>query len=266
MRLATRDIMTGNLFPSLYARLAAQPRITRVERVPAGERGLPRFAALATAGYPVLIEDGVSVGLAQLVDVAGDLVISVRMGAYADPTIYAGKRTLRTCTLREYVAEVRGGGPDVGYAGNQRISSVIASALGSWPPPHALENDLEAPSLWVGPAESCTPLHKDSADNFSMQRFGCKRWTLFPVGDAPRLALGRVLDTPGFTDFAISAIDLRHELPPTDAVPIVVEVHAGEVLYVPAGWSHFVQAVGPSPSLTINAWVDPLRRGPRSLA
>lgn len=101
-----------------------------------------------------------------------------------------------------------------------------------------------------------TPLHKDSTDNFAYQVCDSKRWTIFPVRDVPFLSLTRLLE---HSDYATSCIDPRNvQLPEypeyKQAQPIEFELHAGEMLYLPAGWSHQVENM--SMSMMVYYWMS----------
>ena len=46
---------------------------------------------------------------------------------------------------------------------------------------------------------------------------------------------------------------------PQEAQPIVIDVHAGETLYLPAGWWHYVKQQGTT--IAVNWWYDLEPRG-----
>jgi len=115
---------------------------------------------------------------------------------------------------------------------------------------------LEQPAFWLGVTGSVTPLHKDSTDNFAFQVCGTKRWILFPVRDIPFLYMERPLQ---HTDFATSQVEPKN--PQLDRYPlysnarsIVIDVNAGEMLYLPAGWAHHVE--NQTTSLMVNYWMS----------
>jgi lysine-specific demethylase 8/hypoxia-inducible factor 1-alpha inhibitor (HIF hydroxylase) len=111
-------------------------------------------------------------------------------------------------------------------------------------------------SLWAGVAGHVEGLHYDSCDNLHLVLHGRKRWLIFAPSRLPRLhfaswwrsmrAISRGVELPTTrcgigADPAVSLMDM-------DAVwradPLVVELKAGDALYIPAAWAHQVEAVG----------------------
>jgi ribosomal protein L16 Arg81 hydroxylase len=117
--------------------------------------------------------------------------------------------------------------------------------------------DFNKPRIWLGPKGSITPLHKDIVDNFCYHLYGIKRWRIFPVRDYPYLYMKHP-DPENLPDFATSLVDLRSpdllRFPLfQNAQPIVFDVMPGETLYLPAGWSHYVETQ--EDSLMVNLWL-----------
>ena len=110
-----------------------------------------------------------------------------------------------------------------------------------------------------------TPLHKDGSDNFSLHIFGSKRWMLLPVRDFPLLYMTEQNphSFPGFACSCVCRTPNFELFPHRFARPLSVEVKAGEILYLPAGWSHYVETLGPT--LMVNYWVDNRHRLPAYL-
>lgn len=138
---------------------------------------------------------------------------------------------------------------------------------------------MEQVNLWIGDERSETTFHRDHYENVYCVVRGVKVFHLLPPCD------GRVL---GFRDapaakFASSSdgfgIELenprRHvpwasatpaslrsrarETPRDPVVPIVVEVRAGEALYLPALWYHHVEqrrGFKAEPAVAVNYWYD----------
>lgn len=105
-------------------------------------------------------------------------------------------------------------------------------------------------SAWLGPAGTITGLHNDAFPNVLTQLRGRKGVLLFPP---------RPIDQYRSPKFEIatslSLIDLREpdwqRFPRLrELVPLVCILEAGDSLYIPAGWWHYVVSETPSISLT----------------
>jgi Cupin-like domain len=249
--VALKDPFQTPIFSRLYQASRNQSRLVSVQR-----RSLPTLAEfheeIAPLGQPVIFTGalegtlGKEQSLALLSDQFGDLLLKLRVGGYQRPKTYAKKMEIRRITVKEYLSGLeRPAGPDLPYAGNQRLGAEVNEALGLKPPPFYPAEDYKPSQLWLGPPGATTPLHKDSSDNFACQLWGRKRWLLFPVRDAPHLYLK--LKSPAESDdFATSALDAGapdlKQFPEFEkAVPVEAIVESGEMLYLPAGWCHYVQ-------------------------
>ncbi|KAJ1026968.1 hypothetical protein NDA16_002261 [Ustilago loliicola] len=114
-------------------------------------------------------------------------------------------------------------------------------------------------NVWIGPAGTYTPLHRDPYENLFAQVVGHKRVHLF----APKLAQYLYINKSG-PQQNTSTIASEHELlHPAEDRPLlatalasedafVTELHAGDVLYIPQGWYHCVQSL--STSASVNFW------------
>jgi hypothetical protein len=94
--------------------------------------------------------------------------------------------------------------------------------------------------LWIAHHNRTTPLHYDDVDNVMAVVQGTKRFTLYPPWDACALrphALNAHLD-PHEDDLEIaSAYRPGDRLPNSTLVsPLVIDVNAGDVIFVPAFW------------------------------
>ena len=113
----------------------------------------------------------------------------------------------------------------------------------------------------IGSPGTFTQGHLDSKDNFAYQIIGEKRWTIFSPQDYKYLyykeakgslewsAVLSSLDPPTLTQYPLFS----------KATPITFTMKAGEVLYLPRGWTHRVENV--TPALMINTW----RYGPAAV-
>lgn len=114
-------------------------------------------------------------------------------------------------------------------------------------------------NVWIGPAGTYTPLHRDPYENLFAQVVGRKRIHLFAPELAPYLYVNK--SGPQRNTSAIaSEQDLLH---PTQDRPLLstalasedafsAELGPGDVLYIPQGWYHCVQSL--STSASVNFW------------
>lgn len=221
--------------------------------------------AVAKSGNPVVFQFHHSLGVIEkLATHFGQHPLQVRVGDYSNPEQYhPSKRRFESLTLGTYLAGIRNpashqDGPTP-YAGNQQMPAEVISFLDVPPPTHYRPECFRTPSVWLGGKGSITPLHRDSADNFAFQLAGAKRWTLFPPEEGERLAMSVYEGTGTGGQFAISELnihDVDHSRYPlfAEATRFAVDVLAGQVLYLPAGWHHHVENL--EESLMMNFWLE----------
>lgn len=269
------DKVSGSTFGTVLKQLERQPRLATVRRV-AGPSVRDFFETFASEGRPVILEGLVPASVTDpqetmriLRTAIGPEIVTARYGYYADPQNYVAKRLTRRLTVAAYldILQTTVAAEERLYLANEKLPRHAVNALGLDTPPYYPAADLRKPRIWLGPAGSITPLHKDGSDNFALHLFGAKKWVLFPVRDYPRLYLKQPQprSLPGF---AISEIDVRR---PDHgrfrlyrhARAVEVEVHAGETLYLPAGWAHYVETT--TATLMVNYWVNNQRRPPACL-
>ncbi len=109
--------------------------------------------------------------------------------------------------------------------------------------------------LWYGSPASSTPLHFDTyGQNFVLQVFGSKTWYLLPPSATPRMSPTRI-------PFEESSVWGRAD-PRNDPEVKRIRLEAGQLLFVPPKWWHFV--VANEPSISVNVWrpveSDPFER------
>ena len=120
--------------------------------------------------------------------------------------------------------------------------------------------------MYFGGGGNTTPTHFDAYENLMLVVEGTKRLLLFPPGECDNLYVTRA----GGAHFAYSAIQpmvrpqdrdrYESKIFPrfNDARCIEVEVHAGEVLYLPIYWWHGVSGTGRN--CILNWWFDMSRK------
>lgn len=94
---------------------------------------------------------------------------------------------------------------------------------------------------------------RDRHENFNAQIYGRKRWVLVPPEDSRYVYYTR----DGIEQVIFSPVDFAR--PDTARFPLLAQARrlefvldAGEVLYLPPGWWHFVE--GLSPAINVNFW------------
>ncbi len=107
--------------------------------------------------------------------------------------------------------------------------------------------------FWLGPQGTITPLHHDPCNLMMAQVYGRKKWQII----APHY-------TPQMYNYqgVFSAVDLTN--PDYDRYPLFREVHIieevlgpGDLIFMPVGWWHFVEALDISISVSMTHFVFP---------
>lgn len=152
------------------------------------------------------------------------------------------------------------------------------------PPASLLSRDFSIPSFlmaspvnqinfWMGFSRmngSASQMHSDPDDNMYVVTAGSKKLTLFSPADAermytygkPRLVQrnGRTLyaqsvKRPHFSQVDAGNPDFGRFPDFRDAIPLKVTVHAGDMLFIPAGWQHETTSMGRH--VALNFWMRP---------
>ena len=100
-------------------------------------------------------------------------------------------------------------------------------------------------SFWLCPPTHTEHLHYDGYSNLHFQLRGSKTWTLFPPNtNLLPVSICQSVFSPlgGQQNFSTLTMDMAKSR--SIEPPIVIEVHAGECIYVPAGWWHEVRGGG----------------------
>ncbi|KAI9466852.1 cupin-like domain-containing protein [Lactarius psammicola] len=132
----------------------------------------------------------------------------------------------------------------------------------------ALGRCPDAVNLWIGDSRSVTSIHSDPYENIYHVARGCKTFLLLPptegwclkermfphatyqraTEDSPLLLKPSPSTTPAVRWSSIQHLEQPESLPET-AHPLIIDVKAGETLYLPAGWWHYVRQTGLSIAL-----------------
>ncbi len=227
------------------------PAITEVARLKTVD--IAAFRARAAAGLPFLITGLVSkwpltsLSPQTLRERFAHVPVRARVGDYIN-TAFAADRAMQDMTMLAYLDLVEQGDHQLPpYLGNLELREL--NSLCHWP---GYLGKMGPPRFWLGPAGTVTPLHCDYDDNIFAQIWGSKRITLSPPHhdqflyprEANPILCGSPFD-PEAPDY--EKFPLAHQASMTE-----VTVHAGDMLYVPAGWYHQVRAL--TFSLSSNRW------------
>ncbi|KAI0353016.1 Clavaminate synthase-like protein [Trametes cingulata] len=142
----------------------------------------------------------------------------------------------------------------------------------------ALDKSPDAVNLWIGDEKSVTSIHSDPYENIYTVIRGSKHFTLLPPTGGWCLKERRYPHATYVRSTATSQLELvpsPADVPlvrwssvtdptapgalPPEAHPIHVTVNAGETLYLPAGWWHYVRQEGFT--VAVNYWYDMEGRG-----
>jgi hypothetical protein len=197
--------------------------------------------------------------LESLLRAAGEIRVRLRDGG---PLLHYTRHAEREETsLAEYIeqclrAAPPGGGAPSPYVANMPLSARDCQRLGFDYPASFATRKVDFMRLWLGPGGTCSPLHFDKLDSLLCLCFGHKRFWLYGpdqrrwlyhLKSAPtRSAVvdPRSADPVRFPDLA-RARRFEAELGPADAI------------FLPAGWSHFVENL--DATLMVAYWLR--RRG-----
>lgn len=185
-------------------------------------------------------------------DKFGERMVEVQFGRDADPQYelnsIAHKREI---PFGEYVGLIRASGSSNDFymtANNDNRNRESLKEL--WDDvgalPEYLQDDPERRGFfWFGPAGTITPLHHDLTNNFMAQIVGRKRVRLIAPCELAHVYNHRHC----FTEVDARAPDLAR-FPAMAGVPIhECVLEPGEILFLPVGWWHHVEALDVSVTL-----------------
>ena len=125
------------------------------------------------------------------------------------------------------------------------------------PPPFLYPRCFQNPSIWMAPPKHHTSNHHDASDNFIVHLLGIKRWTLFPPVDSKfmyRQCIQKGLCKARIKHPDTPATEEAKNIVENLANKVLVDIKPGDVLYLPNGWFHHVEAVDGTTTLIANFW------------
>jgi len=233
---------------------AAGPRLVEVERRALSGAG-DLQARYARASRPLVVLgalegwDRHALSRESLAGRFGHLRVVPRVGDYVS-SAFSSAREYAPMSLREYLdlLDAPAGGAPPPYLGNSPVPDELLPFLKA--PPWFAEGALGRPSLWLGPAGTVTPLHRDLVDNALAQVWGRKRVILYPPEDSRCFETWRSSEVLDGTRFDPEQPDHAAHPLAREGHPVELTLEAGEVLFLPAGWFHHVRSL--APSLSVN--------------
>ncbi|HWX00076.1 cupin-like domain-containing protein [Collimonas sp.] len=127
------------------------------------------------------------------------------------------------------------------------------SGFPRWMPGWLRKKLVLRPGFWLGPKGMSSPMHFDRHENLNVQLYGSKRWVLFAPGQSSRVYYKQDSGMPViYSPVDMSAPDLERFplLAGAERHDFVLE--AGQVLYLPPGWWHYVESQ--SDAINVNYW------------
>ena len=196
--------------------------------------------------------------LAYFADRFGDQVVEVQYGRGSDANYEIDRNKFaRKMPFHEYVHLVGSAGKTNAFyltANNNAANKTALAQL--WNdivqiPEYLDGRDPLAGFFWFGPEGTITPYHHDLTNNLLAQVIGRKRCLLVPSWDIPMM---------GNQKHVYSTIDGRNTLPspfPSDDAAQVVEceINPGEIIFLPIGGWHFVEALDIAVSVSFTNFV-----------
>ncbi len=118
------------------------------------------------------------------------------------------------------------------------------------------------PRIWIG-NRATVPAHFDDSHNIACVAAGRRRFTLLPPQCAPLLYMGPPDYAPTPAPMSVlphlQTADPAHYPQVAEALKqaLVVELEAGDALYLPPLWFHQVEALAPDLNILMNYWWRP---------
>lgn len=105
--------------------------------------------------------------------------------------------------------------------------------------------------FWYGPAGTVTPIHHDLTNNFMAQVRGSKRVKIISPNDSPYVYNNQHC----FSPVDLENIDLA-QFPDMAKVNVIdVDIHPGDLFFLPVGWWHHVRGLTLSLTMTFTNFV-----------
>jgi len=171
-----------------------------------------------------------------------------------NPGAVTGEVKVLAMTFREAVDLIQSPEGKRHYMQQQEIKKQFPELLADAGRPTLLDATkvVTVSNLWIGAAGCKSPLHHDFLDNFLVQVSGRKRVHLFAPSDTPSLYPATGQNMPHCSRINVFDPDDASFPLYRRAQPAIVEIAAGDVLYIPLHWWHAVESL--TESISLNYW------------
>jgi hypothetical protein len=190
---------------------------------------------------------------------AGAETVEIQAGRNVDPQYEQySDNYKRTTTWRAFLTALRRGGSSNDFyltanngAANRQALAALWQDFG--PIDGLLSGDWrEQGFLWLGPRGTITPWHHDLTNNLLVQLMGRKRITLASPAQTPRMRNHCHCYSEFGQDAACSGAEVEDK-----PHLLQCELGSGELIFLPIGWWHHVEALDLSASLTLTNFEGP---------
>lgn len=193
----------------------------------------------------------------------GDVVIEIMHQRECDPLYELRKKRHRIeMKMRDFMAIVEDSGDsnDFYMVAKNRVMqlpefSALSGDLHGWKGVLDLTCIRRGANLWIGPKGTITPLHFDNKNLLVVQIFGRKLFLLIPPRETPHLypLTGAQMHSPVNPETP----DLQTHPAFDDTEVCSIELNAGDALFLPTGWWHYVRAQSRSITVSFTCFAFP---------
>jgi hypothetical protein len=189
----------------------------------------------------------------------GDAEVEVQFGRDGDANYEINQPSLkRVMRFGAYVDLVEQAGATNNFymtANNASRNRAALAALWADAPPVGEYLDPASPDaayFWFGPAGTKTPFHHDLTNNLMAQVIGRKRVLLVPLTDTVHM----YNNLHCYSQVDGGAIDVERYPSVEHARVIECTLEPGELLFLPIGWWHYVEALDASVTMTYTNFLE----------
>lgn len=191
-----------------------------------------------------------------LSDAIGDVSVQVEVSQdqiFANPERKTEREPMK---VRDYLSLNHMNGSRY-YLAQTSMDGEMLPLAADVPLDNALSVDMRCQKmLWLSRGDCVTPLHYDGLQNLFVLFSGRKRFTLFSPQQSILLYPANKKGKERFSLVNVERADAERFPLYRKAEPLVIDLEAGDALFIPAGWWHHVRSFGRS--LAVSLWWSPV--------